>query len=370
MGTGKFAALPAHEIDWLVFVLAIALPVMIAAYQSFMGGFARAFHEVRPNRNLKLLTLREWAFAQTIGPIDTRRFRSQRRLAARMRTRRPEQRRLVAAATCLTLAAFTLAACSFHPDPPQGSQQAAADLADSVEELRGVQSAEATVKEVDPKDRPGEWYIQLTVDADSPADITSLPLALAPLIEEAQGHGQRIRLALRIPGGPGIAPTSLRAISAGSVRTAIALRSIPEVLSVDGESYSPSLHASIAPSTTLTTILPTVRGTLREGGGDVPWVTVAWTGEVTTRVAVGISSDWPTEELATALERIGRMSSLRYLSATQRTDSMPIITADVTKSADMTVVADSLRDATKSGIPAGAFFSVNGPNDEQLTGTI
>ncbi|RXZ71493.1 hypothetical protein [Agromyces albus] len=272
--------------------------------------------------------------------------------------------------TWLTLAALTLAACSFRPDPPQGSLQAAADLADSVEELRGVQSAEAAVYDVDRKDKPGEWYIQLIVDADSPSDITSLPVALTPLIKDAQRHGHTIRLALRFPGGPGIAPTSLGAISGGSVRTAIALRSIPEVLSVDGTSYAPSLHASMAPSTTLTTILPAVRGTLSEGGGDVPWVTVAWTGEVTTRVSVGISSAWPSEELAIALENIGRMSSLSYLYAMQRADSMPFITADLTKSADITVVADLLREATKSGIPAEAHFSLNGPNGEHLTGTI
>ncbi|WP_146184896.1 hypothetical protein [Agromyces badenianii] len=306
----------------------------------------------------------------SIHRIETRDTCSQCGLAERMRTGRLHQRRLVVAATCLILATFTLAACSFRTEPPQASQQTAADLAASVEELRGVHSAKATVNDVDLKDKPGEWYVQLTVDADSAADINGLPFALAPVLDDAQLHGQRIRLALRIPGGPGIASTTLGAISGGNVRTAIALRSVPGVLSVDGASYSPKLLASMAPSTTLTTILPTLRDALRAGGDEVPSVMAAWTGEVNTRFSVDVSSAWPSEELVTALEKVGRMSSLRYLAALQRTESMPMITADLTKSADVTVVADLLREVTDSGSPAGTHFSVNGPNGEQLTGTI
>ena len=279
--------------------------------------------------------------------------------------------RMVAATTCVTFVAGAVAGCSMRPDAPRELQLRAANLADSVEAIPGIQSADATVEDVDFKDKPGERYIQLTATAISPAGIDSLPSRLAPVLDDARQRGSTIRLDLRIPGSAGIAPTTLSELSVGMTRTVEALRSTPGILSVNGTAYAPRLYASTTSTTPLISVLPLVRDALRTGGDVVPSVVVTSNAQdAVGHISVDVSRTWPSAELGTALEQIQHLNSLRYLSASQPEKASRIIIADISDPAEVAAVSDLLSKVSSSGDGTPTTFLINGPDGEQVHGTI
>lgn len=142
------------------------------------------------------------------------------RMGARARTRSAG-----ALATAL-IVALTLAACTWSPPPPTGSESALAKLITRIERLPGVDTAEGEVRQVDAKDDPHNWITSLEVRADSS------DLAVAERIRHTAARGvsgTTLSVTLDVPRGRASAPVVLDPMDRDVVDLAGRLRAEPFV---------------------------------------------------------------------------------------------------------------------------------------------
>ncbi|WP_066042154.1 hypothetical protein [Herbiconiux solani] len=281
--------------------------------------------------------------------------------------------RAVGAALCLSVVGATLAGCSLRPDPPAELKAAAAELAGSVDAVPGIRAVDVTVRDVDFKDKPGEWYLDLRADADTAAGIETVPAELAPVLADARREGLTVRLALRIPGGTGAAPTTLGAITDGAVRAAVALRSDASISSVDGAVYGSTYLLTVDDATSLTAVIPALRDALTAGEGAVPAVSASWNAEASAHhISIEVTPTWPSAELAAVLEQIGTVASLSSLSTSAETvgETGASVVVDVDDPRDASTVADLLLDVADGGTVVPAHFWVHGPDGTDFDGIL
>jgi hypothetical protein len=121
-------------------------------------------------------------------------------MGARARTRSA-----AALATALGVV-LTLAACTWSPPPPTGSESALAELITRVERLPGVDTAEGEIRQVDAKDDPHNWITSLEVQADTS------DLAVAARIRHTAARrvsGTTLSVTLDVPRGRAAAPVTI-----------------------------------------------------------------------------------------------------------------------------------------------------------------
>ena len=132
----------------------------------------------------------------------------------------------------LVLAAAVLLAltgCSLFASPPQSLVAAARDYASAVQALPGVSDADAEVIAVDPKDRPGEWRVDLVVTATAAGESDAVAYAVWGIEPPA---GAVINVTLRFPKSSGMPPVSLGDPSSATAERGRTLRTFPFVESV------------------------------------------------------------------------------------------------------------------------------------------
>ncbi|WP_139179573.1 hypothetical protein [Curtobacterium sp. MCBA15_007] len=141
-------------------------------------------------------------------------------MGARARTRSAG-----ALATALTVV-LTLAACTWSPPPPTGSESALAKLITRIERLPGVDTAEGEVRQVDAKDDPHNWITSLEVRADT----TDLAVAERIRNTAARGvTGTTLSVTVDVPRGRASAPVAVDPMDPDVVELAGRLRAEPFV---------------------------------------------------------------------------------------------------------------------------------------------
>jgi len=142
---------------------------------------------------------------------------------------------------------LSAAGCSLFPEPPAAFVGAASKFEEEIRALPGVASATAEVRDVDPKDKPGQFYLSLVVTATNSDGLTTLPDLLSAIQPPA---GLEVRQTLNVPAGPQVAKVSLN--NSRDVARAKALRVLPFVTSVrldDGvDSVQVSEGVELAPA--------------------------------------------------------------------------------------------------------------------------
>jgi hypothetical protein len=141
-------------------------------------------------------------------------------MGARARTRSA-----AALATALGVV-LTLAACTWSPPPPTGSESALAELITRVERLPGVDTAEGEIRQVDAKDDPHNWITSLEVQADT----SDLAVAARIRHTAARGvSGTTLSVTLDVPRGRAAAPVTIDPVDRDVVDLAGRLRAEPFV---------------------------------------------------------------------------------------------------------------------------------------------
>ncbi|MBT1610302.1 hypothetical protein [Curtobacterium poinsettiae] len=141
-------------------------------------------------------------------------------MGARARTRSAG-----ALATAL-IVVLTLAACTWSPPPPTGSESALAKLITRIERLPGVDTAEGEVRQVDAKDDPHNWITSLEVRADT----TDLAVAERIRNTAARGvTGTTLSVTVDVPRGRASAPVAVDPMDPDVVELAGRLRAEPFV---------------------------------------------------------------------------------------------------------------------------------------------
>ncbi|OII09619.1 hypothetical protein BIU95_00615 [Curtobacterium sp. MCBA15_007] len=121
---------------------------------------------------------------------------------------------------------LTLAACTWSPPPPTGSESALAKLITRIERLPGVDTAEGEVRQVDAKDDPHNWITSLEVRADT----TDLAVAERIRNTAARGvTGTTLSVTVDVPRGRASAPVAVDPMDPDVVELAGRLRAEPFV---------------------------------------------------------------------------------------------------------------------------------------------
>lgn len=223
-----------------------------------------------------------------------------------------------------------------HPVPSE-YQEIADQLVVDVEALPGVESAEAPVYEVDSKDHPGTWYIRLWVRALSADGLNVIPELLAHVLEEARTAELRVDLTLDLPGGIGVAPSSVGDLSPDSLQAVSILRALPEVVNVNGALLPPKIFLtvqaglSIAQSAAMIRESDVLTGTLemvgvRGGSGEA------------SEFSVDVTPTWPSLGLASALDELNS-GGTKYLNANYEVGTTGRAAVNVTTSEPARAVA-------------------------------
>lgn len=212
--------------------------------------------------------------------------------------------------------AVMLAGCAWaHPEPPARIVTAAAAYAQQLEGLTGVASATAEVEAVDPKDRPDEWFVRVSVEADSAELIATLPDAISGIRSPS---GAETTFAVVFPSEDGIAPVTLSDLSGASRERAMLLSTIPAVIGVsvgaEGSSVILSADTTLVEAATL----------LRDSGTLVmgPTTTVR-VGYGTHKGFVDVSLDGPSGPLLGLLQELNDDPDVESVTAIEPSAQSP-----------------------------------------------
>jgi hypothetical protein len=241
-----------------------------------------------------------------------------------------------------------------HPVPSE-YQRIADQLVLDVEALPGVKSAEAPVYEVDPKDHAGTWYIRLWVRAMSDDGLNVIPVSLAPVLEEARTAELGIDLILEVPGGIGMARSSVGDLSPEILQAVSILRARPEVVEVNGALLPPKIFVTVQGGVSVGQGVAMVRESavltgplalvgLREGSDEA------------SEFSVDVTPTWPSTGLTSALDELisgGADIDANYEVGTTGWAAVNVRTADPARAV---AVLESVRPGPED--LRGARFSV------------
>lgn len=251
------------------------------------------------------------------------------------------------ALSTLLAAALLLSAagCSLFPEPPPAFVEAASKYEAEIRALPGVASATAEVRDVDAKDKPGDFYLSLHVTASSSDGLAAVLDSLSTVETPA---GLELRQSVSVPAGPRVAAVSLD--NSVNVRRAEALRALPFVTSVRiDDQYD---RVQVAGGVDLAPAVETLRGSGTLTANPFDSVTMAWDD---SDLDISVSMAGPSAALMDFLDhtwlRLDRISSSEPDSLRQRpTLSVEASHPDAVAEALSALVGDEL-----DGRPRTAF---------------
>ena len=240
---------------------------------------------------------------------------------------------------------LSAAGCSFFPEPPAASVEAARKFEAEIRALPGVASANAEVRDVDAKDKPGQFYLSLVVTATDSDGLTSVPDLIATVQSPA---GLELRHTLIVPAGEQVAAVTLD--NSRNVARAEALRSLPFVTSVRLDDHADRVQ--VAEGVELTPAVSTLRGSGALTAGPLDSVAMAWDA---SDLDISVSMEGPSTALIDFLDntwlRLDQVSSSEPRNLLQRpTLSLEASHPDAVAKALTTLVGDEL-----DGRPRTAF---------------
>ena len=257
----------------------------------------------------------------------------------------------------LVLAAAVLLAltgCSLFASPPQSLVAAARDYASAVQALPGVSDADAEVIAVDPKDRPGQWRVDLVVTATAAGESGAVAYAVWGIEPPV---GAVINVTLRFPKSSGMPPVSLGDPSSAAAERARTLRTLPFVESVAIANTEVSL--SLAVGTRLDDAAAAIRAS------DVlhadPYDSVHL-GFADARVALDVSLAGPSDAVITELQRLADDAGVQSVVSVEPTQAMPRprISVQASDPSAVTTELTQLPGDSVEGRPRTSFIVTDG----------
>lgn len=256
-----------------------------------------------------------------------------------------------------------LAGCSllFTP-PPAGLVAAAEKYAEDVRALPGVKAAEATVREVDPKDRPGEWRVDLVVDADAADGLSTVPASIEAVDPPSDAE---LTVTVRFPPGAGLAPVAITDAGAADVERVAALRQLPFVARA-GFYYG--LDVQLVEGTQLAEAVAGVRASQVVSSSGV-LVSLSYPiGEG----LIEVSSTGPSDAMIGLIEDLADDPSVEHINAwepsVQRALERPSIMVDTDDPSSVVTALTGLVEPSVEGRPRTAFRV--GGGDESIRGFV
>lgn len=186
---------------------------------------------------------------------STQRTSPYRGIASR-RSGRGAVRRLLAIALGAAVLLATAGCSWLVPDPPDDVVAKAEAYAAQIRDLPGVDSAEARVTAVDPKDKPNEWRTAVRVIATGADDLPLLPGAVSAIRAPS---GLISRVTIDFPAAQGIAALTLGSFDSAAVQRAGVLRALSAVRSVAVTEWGSGV--TVGAGTSLTEAAALIRGT-------------------------------------------------------------------------------------------------------------
>ena len=247
----------------------------------------------------------------------------------------------------VVLIATMLTGCSLFPAPPSDLVAATERYEALVRALPGVAKAEATVRSVDPKDRPNDWEVWLIVDATSADGLDTVPALVADVTPPA---ADVIRVTLRFPAAQGLASVNLTNASAADVERAGILRHLPFTASVG---LSGEFSVELVAGTRLADAVSQIRASGVLSYDPFGFVTL----NQDDGAVVDVSLAGPSDALITLIESLDGDSGVDYIRSTEPSleSPRPRLSLDADDPARWVQALTELGEPRIEGRPSTAF---------------